>query len=221
MPKFHFGYMPPGGSGDIFIEMFVGRNRTQSFTKPCEISLVNFGTCKRPIHIAYEPYVLEAEQQFGYFRSIDWSKVPTALDHLIKKYAKSDGIWFATYLQDIFVQVKQHWQDQVRSISINYDIKDYDLVLQKWAEWQATLVLTRDKYRSLHVNPNKAIDFCKTNQLIVADYIIPKESYVPADVEINFKDIYNEHSLKEIISNLGGYCNEQDWEFYREFINQG
>jgi hypothetical protein len=217
MSQIYFGCMPPGGSGEIFIEMYMGRNSSQSFTKPCALILKEFNGIQLPIHAYSEPYVVESKKKFGHFRSIDWAKSPDALEHIVNKYTKSDGIWFATYNLDIFNRVKQHWQDQVCTVSINYDSTDYDLVVQKWAEYQAAIILTQPKYQSLNIVAKDAVDFCKSNRQIFG-YEIPKQLYVPADIEINFKDIYNEQVLKQIISKLGGHCSDQDWEFYRKFI---
>lgn len=209
--KIYIGSLTAHGSANILPEMIANRNITQLFEKTCQLGLVNWGDTKVPCHTDCKEYVRESIKQFGYFRSIDWVENIEYLKNFSKQiYPKSS--WFGTY-KDQLAQVKQLLNEDVVTISVNYNQNDHDFVYEKWLKWQIAFSMHQNNVYFRDIE--EARKFFDNNP---PSYDIPKEKNTPADYIINIKDLYDYHKFKDFLNSVGCECSEEGWEFYRTYI---
>ncbi len=218
--KLWFGLMPPGGTGNIFLEMFVRRNQAVNFVEPCPLachseSYPGWTYTERTV-----PYVEKIESLFGTgFRTVPWDQHTQTIQDSLTAHSPQQ-MWFATFDTDTFENVKQKLSDAF-TVSINYQESDYDFVVSKWVRWQTGLIMSNENYghwRERFDNNHWDIsNYLSEHGAREFGYSIPKSRHASADLEINIKDLYSKEAIKNIATATGSINSAEDWKFYDLF----
>ena len=217
----YFASIPPSGSAEFFIELFMGRNTRKNFLGPCKVEILEIGNSRTHGSLCHASYVQEIMDYFGCgFRNVDWKNNLEYFSSVLKKYPHKD-IWFATFLPETVDIIKKNFSPEVITLAINYSPEDFNMVCQQWAKWQGARIFYNNKFIKLRKKFNAvsdAIEYCYKTGPEQFGFSIPRSLQVDADIMINLVDIFDEHKLKKILDTLGFECTEQDWNFYREYI---
>ena len=211
----YFGSLSTGGSAVILIEMLVKRNQKNKFVEPCHLGLTELNGDQYPYCPKRVSYVEKIEKDIGSkFRSIDWT---SHIDYFrqVRKDHQPDNIWFSSYDPAMVKRLKEILNDEITTIAINYTKEDYDFLLQKWARWQAGLLLTAgEKFTSV----TDAVDHCLAVGSEEFGYTIPREKLDDADVVIPLRDLFDQHRFSEILHSLDCQNSQEDWDFYSQYL---
>lgn len=208
------GLMPPGGTGNIFHEMAVRRNKHRCFILPCELSVGGNLQHSWPYIKSREPYVIDLETKYGTgLRLIDWNE--ESLQYLLNSY--TDDIWLGTFNTATFLKVKNILREQCLSISIGYTSNDYQFVKKKWARWQTGLIMENQQYlsyRQKFLSSHALENYLYTSGSTDFGYDIPEQRFATADVELNIRELFNRKSMENILESLSVCLDDNDWKFY-------
>lgn len=213
MTPFYYVSMGPGGSANIFLEMFVNRNQKQEFAPACSCELFTWDDRLIPF-AQHCDYIDAINKKFDRSnRIVDWAKHLDYLENIVDS-ARPKSIWIGTNLEHTLAPVKEHFGDRVITMSINYD--DYEFIYERWVKWQIGWMLKRtDKKFSSYA---EADDFCRTAGAEYFGYSIPGTKTTSADHVIDIQDIFDPEKFKSFLSDLGCDCSLEDWAFYKEYI---
>jgi hypothetical protein len=220
MTKLYFCSCTPAGTSDIFIEMFVNRGGP-AFEKACSVEIICKDLQTFVGNTSHVSYVREIQRDLGQtFRLIDWSQHMDYLRILLNSLQKN--LWIGTYQHHTLELVKNAFPDNITTVAINYRRDQLDSLRRLWARWQAGLLL-RDKkflqFRNQSAKIDDVMQLCLQQGTEAYGFTLDYEKQTLADIDINIADIYNESSLKELLKNLDADCLEDDWQFYRKYIN--
>jgi hypothetical protein len=214
--QLYFGLLPSMGVAEIFIEMFVARNQTQKFVEPCRLVLKQHKDKLYPKLDNPVPYVQAINQRFSEkFRLINWHYETEYLLECLEQH-KPMPIWFSTFSPAVFEGIKQTFKQDVVSVAVNYDAKDKSFVLDKWAGWQAGVVVRQEQYNI--VDLDQAKQFCLIKGPEYFGYQILESMDYRADIEIHVKELFDENLLRNRLQNLGCECNDESWQFYKQYL---
>lgn len=213
-----FGLMPPGGTANIFIEMFVRRNRRIKFVETCPLSVKKYSNEYSWLYNKYRvPYVEKIENNSGVsFRSVDWIKNSKIIFENLEQYYPN-SMWFATFNTEMFKQIKNHIPSCF-SVALNYDNEHYEFMVNKWIKWQIGLIMESSLYadtkKSLHADPYQIEHYLKNNLSKDFGYRLPKSRTADGDLNIDLINLYNKKYMKKISKQLKTFNTKQDWEFF-------
>lgn len=215
-PMIWFGLMPPGGTGNIFIEMMIRRNQHKKFVEPCPLEIISIDGNNYPRTAYSVPYVQNIEQEFkSKLRLIPWHSNINRMRDIAQLHTPYIT-WFATFHKEVFQQIHTHHKQGIFSVSINYTQSQRNFVMQKWARWQTGLVFTNPVYKKFRQGTN-VVEFeqylLKTGSEQFG-YDIPMSLSADADVKINIEDLYNRRSIESLLQSLGSNLSTSDWQFY-------
>lgn len=215
-PTIWFGSMPPGGIGNIFIEMMVRRNRHKKFAETCPLDIISIKGNNYPYTAYTVPYAQKLEQEFKLnFRLIPWHNNINRMRDIAQLHTPY-LTWFATFNREVFQQIQTHHKQGIFTVSINYLQSQRNFVIRKWARWQTGLVFTNPVYEKFR----KDTDVVEFEQYLLRTgseqfgYDIPVSLFAEADVEINIEDLYNRRSIELLLQSLGCNLSTLDWQFY-------
>jgi hypothetical protein len=217
--KFYFGSLSTSGTANILIEMLVKRNRKNKFVEPCPLDIAEYRGDFYPYPPGRVQYVNKIEKDLQVkFRCVDWL---ANLDYLEKTIAENhpNNIWFASYGPDMANKLKKVFGDLITIVSVVYEREDHDFLLQKWAKWQAGILLraqsnTDDQFASV----SEAVEYCLKVGSEHFGYTIPEQKLNSGDFTISFRDIYDKSKLAEFLNLLDCQNYAEDWDFYSEYI---
>jgi hypothetical protein len=217
--KFYFGSLSAGGSAVILIEMLVKRNRKNKFVEPCHLDLLEYGGDYCPYPPYRVPYVLKIEKDLQVrFRSVNWL---SNIDYLKSTIMENqpNSIWFSTYDPNISLGLKEVFGNLITTISVIYTPQDYDFLLQKWARWQAGLLLSNSiTVQKQFESVTQAVDYCLSVGSEYFGYSILKEKTDSADIMIPIRDLFQKNKFEEILNSLDCQNNQEDWDFYAQYL---
>ncbi len=130
MKHFYFSLVPMTGTAEIFIEMFVSRNKQINFTRACRVDISG----DIPRYTDDGDYVKEIVEHFGCnFRSVDWINNTDYLEYIVEKYAE-DSIWFATFDKEQFEYIKEKYSNAI-TVAFNVKPEDKQFMVEMWNIW--------------------------------------------------------------------------------------
>ena len=216
-PLLWFGLMPPGGTGNIFIEMAVRRNRKRLFVEPCPLTIGGDSDHFWPYIYKCVPYVNEIETSFNVgWRSMPWENHSDVLLAIVNRHAPAHT-WAASFDTSTFQAVKKIFKDSCLTVSINYTEDDFEFMKSKWVRWQTGLVMQNSKYndfKNRFSNSREIENYLKNHGSTEFGYELLKSKNSSADIEIPLRDLFVQSRLADILDYLDTQPTSKDWDFY-------
>jgi hypothetical protein len=216
-----FGLMSPGGTGNIFIEMAVRRNRRIDFVEPCPLAIRVSNNHSWPYTSRRVPYVEAVEEQYNTgWRSMPWHIHKELIKDIQQQYHPK-LIWAATFDEQVMSSVQLQWQQQCFSVSINYSVDDFEFMKKKWARWQTGLVMESTKHTTFkqrfRSDPVAIEQYLLENGSKDFGYELPQSRSAKADIEIALRDLFNKEKFAIILDRLEVKNTDDDWKFYDSY----
>lgn len=206
--------MGPGGSSNLFLEMFTNRNRKSSFQQACVLDLFEWDGHQIPYTSQHCDYVVRVNNDFKEpFRIIEWPNHTAYLKELVDS-VKPNSIWIGSNLPDTVGKIKEQFGDDVITMSVNYN--DYGYLYERWVKYQIGWLLKRTE--NVFDSYEEAEKYCRNVGPEYFGYSIPKVKDTKADHIIDIRDIFDKNTFKNFLSELNCECWEDDWEFYDSVV---
>lgn len=219
-PLLWFGLMPPGGTGNIFIEMTVRRNNRERFVEPCPLAVKYTDTHSWPYISRCVPYVETIEKSYSVgWRNMSWENHFLVLDRMVESHAPLHT-WAASFNLNTFQKIQNYYGSSCLTVSINYNENDYDFMRAKWARWQTGLVMSNPTYQKFK---NKFTDSHEIESYLLEHgskefgYELPRSKITPADIEIPLRDLFDKTQMANILNKFNTQPTPDDWKFYDSY----
>jgi hypothetical protein len=157
------------------------------------------------------------------FRNIGWStRISDLEDYLDQAQSRGQQLLFGTHDLGEFEKIKNHFRDQLTTMTINYSVQDYPLLLTNVAEYHVYR-LRHNQLPCTEVDRELLARF--SDRDLIQEYVrrfhhdelIPQSHSVTADWSIDIPELFQEQSLDLRLQELDLGFNESGREFYRQW----